>query len=226
MRDRRENDCEPQAEGRDNIVRALGGTAHAMRRHLDQTMQEVPGRTSAWAVMRHLSHDGPTTQVELARAVDVAGSTLTRRLEQMEDDGLIERTDDPDDGRRIIVSLSERGELLRTEQHEQTNAEIDRLTVGAEPADVEALWRVIDVIRTNLRELHPEGDGTGRRGGRGGRGARGGPGGGDGRGGGGGRRADGRGGRGRGRGRGGPGGHGEQGEPDQRDGRGFGEVGA
>ncbi|WP_062208513.1 MarR family winged helix-turn-helix transcriptional regulator [Demequina oxidasica] len=176
MKDRHQQDLEPKGAGRDNIVHALGSTAHAMRRHLDHSMHEIPGRTSAWGVMRHLSHHGPTTQADLARAVGVAGSTLTRRLEQMEDDGLIERTDDPDDGRRIIVALSERGENLRAEQRERNNAEIARLTEGAEPADIEALWRVIGVIRSNLVELHPEGEGPGGPGRRGGRGGRGGPG--------------------------------------------------
>jgi len=175
---------EPPPGGRDNIVRAMGGTAHAMRRHLDHHMHEVPGRTSAWAVMRHLSHCGSTTQADLARAVGVAGSTLTRRLEQMENDGLIERTDDPDDGRRIIVTLSERGRILRDEQRERSRTEIESLVAGAEPADIEAMWRVFGVIRSNLDELNPEGEGPGgpgRRGGRG-RGQGGGPGDGRGRG--------------------------------------------
>jgi len=162
--------------GRDSIVRAMGGAAHAMRRHLDHAMHEVPGRTSAWAVMRHLAHHGPATQADLARAVGVAGSTLTRRLEQMEDDGLIERTNDPDDGRRIIVQLSERGQQLRVQQRERSRAEVAKLTEGAAPEDVEALWRVLDVIRGNLRELHPDGegpDGSGRNGGHGRHGGRG-----------------------------------------------------
>ncbi|WP_061964147.1 MarR family winged helix-turn-helix transcriptional regulator [Demequina aurantiaca] len=171
MNEHHHKGLEPQARGRDNIVRAMGGTAHAMRRHLDHSMHEVPGRTSAWAVMRHLSHHGPTTQADLARAVGVAGSTLTRRLEQMEDDGLIGRTDDPDDGRRIIVALSVAGSTLLAEQRERNRAEIDRLTAGAAPADLDAVWRVLDVVRANLRELHPEAEGhggPGRRGGRGG----------------------------------------------------------
>lgn len=168
MADAQDNNGEPQPGGRDNIVRAMGGTAHAMRRHLDHTMHEVPGRTSAWAVMRYLSHAGPTAQADLARAVGVAGSTLTRRLEQMESDGLIDRNDDPDDGRRIIVALSERGQTLRAEQRERTNAEIERLTTGVAPADLDALWRVIGVIRANLHDLHPEGDGPGGPGRRGG----------------------------------------------------------
>jgi DNA-binding MarR family transcriptional regulator len=154
---------EAPAGGRDNIARAMGGTAHAMRRHLDHAMQDVPGRTSAWSVMRHLAHCGPTAQADLARALGIAGSTLTRRLEQMEVDGLIERTDDPNDGRRVIVALSERGEALRQEHRERSRSEIDQLTMGADPADIDALWRVIDVIRANLAALHPDDEWSGRR---------------------------------------------------------------
>ncbi len=99
--------------GEDNLVRTMARTAQAMRRHLEKTIADVPGGMSAWWVLRHLHHAGPQAQADMARSVGVAGSTLTRRLEQMEGDGLITRTGDPEDGRRVIVALSEAGEATR-----------------------------------------------------------------------------------------------------------------
>ncbi len=185
--------------GQDNIVRSMARTAHAMRRYLETNVGEVPGGMSSWHVLRMLHKCGPTTQAQLARWAGVAGSTLTRRLEQMEDDGLITRADDPDDGRRIIVTMTDKAAALIAEQHTRMDGEIDKLTAGASPADIEAVNRVLATIDANLTELGV--DLEARRGGRGrGFGSGSGPGGP-------------RGGRGRGRGRGhGPGGRGDHGD--------------
>ena len=155
----------------DNLVRGMGRTVRAMRRHLEYTISDVPGGMSAWWVLRHLHHTGPQVQADIAESLGVAGSTLTRRLEQMEADGLITRTDDDTDKRRIIVALSEQGEALRAGQRERADSEVERLTAGIEPADLEAFERVLERIRHNLRELgtDPDTRGHGRGGGRGSR---------------------------------------------------------
>lgn len=153
----------------ENLVRGMSRTVRAMRRHLEQTIADVPGGMSAWWVLRHLHHAGPQAQADIADSLGVAGSTLTRRLEQMEADGLITRAADDSDKRRIIVALSERGEALRAGQHERTGAEIDRLTAGITPADLKAFDRVLSRIRENLKELgtDPDSRGHGPGGGRG-----------------------------------------------------------
>ena len=145
----------------DNLVRTMARTAQAMRRHLEKTIADVPGGMSAWWVLRHLHQTGPQAQADMARSVGVAGSTLTRRLEQMEADGLITRTADPDDRRRIIVALSDAGEGTRGGQRERADAEVERLVAGVAPEDIEAFGRMVEKIRENLRELGTDPDGRG-----------------------------------------------------------------
>lgn len=153
----------------DSLVRLLGRTARVMRSHLEGTLGDVPGGMGTWWVLRHLHNAGPQAQADIARSVGVAGSTLTRRMEQMEADGLITRTADDTDNRRIIVSISDQGEALRKAQRERTEAEEKRLVEGVAPADLEAFMRVIAQIRENLRALgtDPDARGKGHGGGRG-----------------------------------------------------------
>ncbi len=153
----------------DSLVRTLGRTARVMRSHLEATMADVPGGMGTWWVLRHLHNAGPQAQADIARSVGVAGSTLTRRMEQMEADGLITRTADDTDNRRIVVSISEQGEALRKAQRERTEAEEGRLVEGVAPEDLEALQRVIERIRENLKALGTDPDvrGKGHGGGRG-----------------------------------------------------------
>ncbi len=165
--------------GEENLVRTMARTAQAMRRHLEKSIGDVPGGMSAWWVLRELHRSGPTTQADMARSVGVAGSTLTRRLEQMEADGLITRSQDPDDARRVIVELSEAGEATRGQRREHAEAEVDRLIAGVSEDDLAAFDRMVATIRANLRALGTDPDGRG-----GGHGMRSGfgPGGGQGRG--------------------------------------------
>ena len=153
----------------DSLVRTLGRTARVMRSHLEKTMADVPGGMGTWWVLRHLHNAGPQAQADIARSVGVAGSTLTRRMEQMEADGLITRTMDDADNRRVVVSISEEGEALRKAQRERTEAEEALLVEGIAPEDLEALQRVIEKIRENLRALgtDPDTRGKGHGGGRG-----------------------------------------------------------
>lgn len=165
--DRRHDPRDGGSVEHENLVGTMFRAAHGMRRFLALTVPEIPGGMPAWGVMRVLHHSGPLTQAELARRLGVAASTLTRRLEQMESDGLVTRAPDPDDGRRIIVSLTDAAVALRDRHHEQRAGEAARLTIGASTADLAAFGRVLTVIGANLRELGIEHEPHGARGGRG-----------------------------------------------------------
>lgn len=153
--------------GEATLYRILGRTSRAMRLHLEDTVSDVPGGMSAWAVLRYLHQAGPATQVEIATAIGLADSTLTRRLDSMENTGLVTRTVDPSDKRRTIVALSVRGETLYDVQRERADAATASFVKGIAPSDLEALVRVVDAIHANL--LTNGGEATVHGRGRGGR---------------------------------------------------------
>lgn len=53
--------------------------------------------------------DGPLTPRALADIEKVSAPSMTRTVGCLADDGLVERHDDPDDGRRILVELTADG---------------------------------------------------------------------------------------------------------------------
>lgn len=140
----------------DALVRAMERVAQAMRRHLESTIDSVPGGMGAWWVLHHLDRGGRQAQVDIARTLGVASSTLTQRLKHMEEAGLIIRTPDEYDPRRMMVALSERGAVVCREQKSRANAEVDRLMAGAESWDVDAFRRVMRVVQENLRKLNSD----------------------------------------------------------------------
>src|SRR3954449_4463129 len=65
---------------------------------------------SAFPILKVLSHQGPMRLSALAHVLDLDASTVSRHARQLEDRGLLERTDDPDDRRASRVAVSERGQ--------------------------------------------------------------------------------------------------------------------
>jgi DNA-binding MarR family transcriptional regulator len=74
--------------------------------------QKQPGDAvdfSAFPILKLLSHQGPMRVSSLAQVLGLDASTVSRHAKQLEDRGLLERTDDPDDRRASRVAVSEAG---------------------------------------------------------------------------------------------------------------------
>ena len=85
-----------------SLMRALG---RRMR-------QRQPGDVidySAFPILKLLSHQGPMRLSALASVLGLDASTVSRHARQLEDKGLLERTEDPDDGRASQVAVSAHG---------------------------------------------------------------------------------------------------------------------
>lgn len=64
-----------------------------------------------WRVLSFLS-DGPSTIGEIADVTLLQQPTLTKVVDRMQRDGLVDRRPEPTDGRRVRVSVTERGRAL------------------------------------------------------------------------------------------------------------------
>jgi DNA-binding MarR family transcriptional regulator len=61
------------------------------------------------AVLGRLDRDGPQSTSDLAVAERVRPQSMAQTLGDLEADGLIARRPDPDDGRRVLIELSDSG---------------------------------------------------------------------------------------------------------------------
>jgi DNA-binding MarR family transcriptional regulator len=69
--------------------------------------------TAQWSALRVLWNEDGFSQVELARRMMVEKASLTALLQAMETKGLIRRTRDADDRRRVNIHLTAAGRRLR-----------------------------------------------------------------------------------------------------------------
>jgi DNA-binding MarR family transcriptional regulator len=62
---------------------------------------------------------GPSTPSAIAAHERVQPPSITRTLTCLTDAGLVVRAPHPDDGRQVLISVSERGEAVLTEERER-----------------------------------------------------------------------------------------------------------
>jgi DNA-binding MarR family transcriptional regulator len=92
---------------------ALYGAANRMTR-LYRPLLEAMGLTyPQYLAMLVLWERSPQTVGALGDALDLDSSTLTPLLKRLEAGGLVQRRRDPEDERRVIVALTDKGWALR-----------------------------------------------------------------------------------------------------------------
>ncbi len=92
---------------------ALYGAANRMTR-LYRPLLDALGLTyPQYLAMLVLWEQSPLTVGALGNLLDLDSSTLTPLLKRLETGGLVERRRDPEDERRVIVALTDKGRALR-----------------------------------------------------------------------------------------------------------------
>jgi DNA-binding MarR family transcriptional regulator len=115
-----------------------------LRRRLRQTPVEGDLTLPETAALARLDRGGPSTASALAREEQISPQSMGTTLAGLERRGLLSRAADPEDGRRVVLSLSDAGRqalrgrrAARTEQLARalaenfTEAELEQLEAAA-----------------------------------------------------------------------------------------------
>ncbi|BBY21133.1 MarR family winged helix-turn-helix transcriptional regulator [Mycobacterium stomatepiae] len=77
-----------------------------LRRRLKHEYDNKGLTPSQISVISRLSHDGPASTSDLAAAEGVRRQSMAAIVNHLDKSGLLTRTPDPEDGRRLLVGLS------------------------------------------------------------------------------------------------------------------------
>lgn len=91
------------------LGRLLSAAARSVERDWDERLRAIGLPHAALIAVDILIRTGPTGADTIARTARVQPQTMSRTLERMERDGLIERSPHPDDRRRRLVTVTDRG---------------------------------------------------------------------------------------------------------------------
>ena len=103
---------------------------------------------SSAAALASVELHGPLTPSELADLERIQRPTATRILRWLEQEGLVERTPDPADGRSALISITPAGRRLRRRLHSRKNAYLARHMRGLDAADLETLDRAGRILES------------------------------------------------------------------------------
>jgi DNA-binding MarR family transcriptional regulator len=129
----------------------------AARRMRQEAGSEL--RASSASALTSVELHGPLTPSELADIERVKRPTATRILRGLEEEGLVERTPDPKDGRSALISLSGEGRERLRRLRQRKNAYLARRMRDLDPDEVATLERAAEILEGLL-----EGDRTPARG--------------------------------------------------------------
>src|SRR6266852_5580832 len=100
--------------------------------------------------LRFLFFQGARTMGELAANLDVRLSTMTGVIDQLEEKGLVERVDHPDDRRSLRVELTAKGRKRYQGAHDAFLSHLEPLFGGLTPA---ARQDILDFLGNAIRVI-------------------------------------------------------------------------
>jgi DNA-binding MarR family transcriptional regulator len=99
------------------------------------------------AVLGRLDREGPQTASALAVAERVRPQSMAQTVADLEADGLVARTPDPDDRRQALVGLTERGRETLAEDRHRRDGWLAGAIGGLSPAEQRVLVEAVPLLR-------------------------------------------------------------------------------
>jgi DNA-binding MarR family transcriptional regulator len=110
--------------------------------------------TPETSALSKLDRGGPRTSAELARLEQISAQSMGATLSALADRGLIERSPDPQDGRRVTISINDAGRgVLRERRSARTQQIAAGLARGFTPAELRQLTAVAPLIERLAQQL-------------------------------------------------------------------------
>jgi DNA-binding MarR family transcriptional regulator len=129
-----------------DFMRLLWAVAHGLEATSKHMLATLGVTGPQRIVLRLVGHYGSMSAGELARALHIHPSSLTGRLRRLEAAGLLARRTHPDDGRRVILTLTRKGERLNAKNAGTVEAAVERALALTSTADVRAAERALQAL--------------------------------------------------------------------------------
>ncbi len=101
-------------------------------------------------LLHRLACSGPTRPSDLAAEVELDLSTVSRHARSLADAGLISREPDPQDGRSLLLALTQQGADAMTGAFRRREQALARSTAAWDPADVALLRGLLARLADDL----------------------------------------------------------------------------
>jgi DNA-binding MarR family transcriptional regulator len=131
----------------------IRGTLAVLYRRIRQTKQIGDLTMSESSALSRLQHSGPTTGATLAKLEQISPQSIGVTVASLEAKGLIRRSADPADGRRVILSLTGAGDATVQARRSARDQQFTRALSALTAAERAQLLEVMPVLERLAEEL-------------------------------------------------------------------------
>jgi DNA-binding MarR family transcriptional regulator len=96
----------------EHLAYLLAQANREINRQLESRLSEEGVPVEQWRILKVLSDGDGHSMGELAEAVLLNHPTLTKMIDRMVSDALVYRVQDPEDRRKVLMFISDRGKIL------------------------------------------------------------------------------------------------------------------
>ncbi|HEY6027311.1 MAG TPA: MarR family transcriptional regulator [Pseudolabrys sp.] len=141
----------PQFPVSREIAVSVVDVARLLKTYADQRARQFGISRAQWTVLMRLDRFEGLKQSELAEVLDLQPISLTRLLDRLAENGLIERRPDPHDRRANRLYLTPAARPLLEQLAKLGEAMMEELLETIDEPARERLLRDLDAIKDNLR---------------------------------------------------------------------------
>ena len=125
--------------------------ARLMKTYADQRARQFGISRAQWAVLMRIDRNEGLKQSELADMLDLQPITLTRLLDRLADNGLIERRADPNDRRANRLYLKPAAKPLLGRLANLGAGMMETVLDGISSTSIERMLKELSAVKDNLR---------------------------------------------------------------------------
>jgi DNA-binding MarR family transcriptional regulator len=131
----------------DGIAAALFASVSLLVRRIRQVPTEGGLTMPERQALSRLDRGGPATSSELARQAQITAQAMGTTLSALQARGLVERRPDPEDGRRVILTVTDAGRQELSDKRNARTELLSRVITGTfAPAELEQLAAVAPLL--------------------------------------------------------------------------------
>src|SRR3954467_8464122 len=134
------------------ILFTISDVGRLLRTYADQKARRFGQTRAQWAVLLRLERREGLKQSDLAEDLDIQPITLTRLVDRLCGNGLIERRPDPNDRRAKRLYLTPAARPLLDRISTQVEELAETVLAGVDPVAVSVLLTQLGLARENLRQ--------------------------------------------------------------------------
>lgn len=134
-----------------DLAFVLGDAARLMRTRADQLARQFGVTRAQWAVLFRVERAEGLKQSELAELLDLQPISLTRLIDRLCENGLLERRSDPTDRRAKRLFLTPAAGPVLEQFNTLTSDLMGEALAGIDPSVLPGLITHLSAIKENLR---------------------------------------------------------------------------